>query len=736
MIPYPIDQTNPAPVAMSNEPPDNLFFEAIRTTNPFERNCISDPSQLGSDVPSIHEQAFERLLAGSNKAFAQRTATAVMLLGEAGVGKSHLLARLANQARKAGDCCCYLHNLRVRPEDIDRYILKCCISQLADDCRADFSETQLFRIVDQATRQAALAEKILKVKLNMLPDVCQRLTNQLDVDEQVFEIIFRLYYSARKLNESKSHSKRSQHQKTVALAIRWLKGDILERKEAELLGARAASTGDQVQMREDQILPALITMAKLALEANQKFIICFDQCDNMKPASLEGLCRFLHTLIDESSARNIFIVFAGVRAEIETLLKNNTITPPQADRLNAATPITLSRLKVTEARRLLEDRLGEFYHRYHELPAHLTPFSRDDTLFPLGNHWFEQIIANQVEVRPRDILRQAGDRWERIQNHLRQLGDSAWLQVWHNPGSSPQPILTDEDRQRIIDERIVAKVQEAESMRRLDPGQLPADSGNLLALVLELLHHCCQEQDRYSIQHVEAKPCDALLVTANLHNQPVMNYVKFLVTENKYSTAHRLRHTLNQTGERRMLVTDERVKLQRGARGQQHYDALMALGSNRFQHFELAFPDYARLDALIAVIGDAQSGDLEVELGPQEVTLITPEQVIACYHRRDLYRQHPLLKTFLTDRETPVRHTPFEPDEAQFRDFLTQRLTVLMGANLIELTKSYLGLHATDVPLDAALPTAREIALKMHREGIVCAKPWNNDLYLVVGKAQ
>jgi hypothetical protein len=734
MIPHPIDQAKTSPVAMPNETSETLFFEAIRSTNPFERNCVSDPSQLVSDVLSIHEQAFERLLAGSDKAFTKRTATALMVLGEAGVGKSHLLARLAKQARKAGDCFCYLHNLRVRPEDLDRYILKCCISQLADDRRAEFAKTQLFRIVDRAICQAALAERITAVKNKDFLTVCKRLMNRLGVDEEVFEIIFRFYYSARKLNESKSNRNHSMHQQIVALAIRWLKGDFLEREEAKLLGARSASTGDQVQMREDQILPALITMAKLALEASSKFIICFDQCDNMKPASLEGLCRFLHTLIDESSASNIFIVFAGVRAEIETLLKNNTITPPQADRLNAATPITLSRLKVTEARRVLEDRLTEFYGRDHGLPAHVAPFSHNDTLFPLGSHWFEEIVANQVEVRPRDILRQASDRWERIQNHLRQLGDAAWLQVWRDLGKSPQ--RTGEERQRGIDDRILAKVQEAESMRRLDPGQLPADSGNLLALVLELLNHCRQDQDRYSIQHIEAKPYDAIVLTANLRNQPVMNYVKFLVTENKTSTAARLRQTLDQTCERLMLVTDERVKLQRGAMGQKHYDMLTALGSNRFQHFELAFSDYARLDALIAVIGDAQSGDLEVELGPQEVTLITPEQVIACYHRHDLYRQHPLLKEFLTEGETPVRLDPPEPHEARFREFLTQRLSFLMGANLIELTKTYLRLHATEVTLDEALPKAREIALKMHQDGIVCAKPWNNDLYLVVGTAQ
>ena len=75
------------------------FFDQVRSTNPFTDNRVNAPSDEAVDVPSLHGQAFERLTGLALEALAARRGIGVMLWGEAGIGKSHLLSRLDRWAR-------------------------------------------------------------------------------------------------------------------------------------------------------------------------------------------------------------------------------------------------------------------------------------------------------------------------------------------------------------------------------------------------------------------------------------------------------------------------------------------------------------------------------------------------------------------------------------------------------------------------------------------------------------
>lgn len=66
--------------------------------NPFRSVIVSDPWQfLETDVSSIHESAFKRCLEAVATVRAQHQTTCLLVYGEAGSGKTHLLARLYAQ---------------------------------------------------------------------------------------------------------------------------------------------------------------------------------------------------------------------------------------------------------------------------------------------------------------------------------------------------------------------------------------------------------------------------------------------------------------------------------------------------------------------------------------------------------------------------------------------------------------------------------------------------------------
>ena len=67
----------------------------VLASNPFTDNRVNAPSARDIDVETVHQQAFERLTALAREAHDERRGLGAMLWGEAGIGKSHLLARLA-----------------------------------------------------------------------------------------------------------------------------------------------------------------------------------------------------------------------------------------------------------------------------------------------------------------------------------------------------------------------------------------------------------------------------------------------------------------------------------------------------------------------------------------------------------------------------------------------------------------------------------------------------------------
>jgi hypothetical protein len=110
--------------------------------------------------------------------------------------------------------------------------------------------------------------------------------------------------------------------------------------------------------------------------------------------------------------------------------------------------------------------------------------------------------------------------------------------------------------------------------------------------------------------------------------------------------------------DRAVLVTDTRVGLNLGERGQEYFDDLRERGSHRFQRIDLPFREYAELEALQRVVGMARSRDLEIEIGPGQARAVSEREVIEAQHRAGRYLASNLLRAVLDWSVEPASEPP------------------------------------------------------------------------------
>jgi hypothetical protein len=131
------------------------FFARVAASNPFTDNRSSGPTAGDIDVPDIHAKQFERLVALAREGHEERRGLGAVLWGEAGIGKSHLLARFARWAdQEKHGCLVYLHNLQARPDHLPRSLLKAVLSILTRGQVDHFRATMLYRLANGLMREA------------------------------------------------------------------------------------------------------------------------------------------------------------------------------------------------------------------------------------------------------------------------------------------------------------------------------------------------------------------------------------------------------------------------------------------------------------------------------------------------------------------------------------------------------------------------------------------------------
>jgi hypothetical protein len=752
---------SPAPKAKPTEgarraaPGLDDFLAAVRDTNPFAANRVTEPSPYDVDVPAIHGSGSDRLVALSGQASRQKSGVGVALLGGAGVGKSHLLSRLyrwANGPAEGGGpraCYAYVHNVLADPERLPRFLLKCVVSRLSEGGRGTLHQTPLYRFVDRAIRHAledagVKADRI-EDKIKEGVEAYRAHFGKIAENLVPYNVLFQFWRLARP-EKADEPGRRNR----ALSALGWLSGDEIDPIFAAGLGFKVDGN-EPVMLRDDQdVEQVLLALTQLARVSRQPFVLCIDQVENLEADKLKPLARFLHTLLDH--AANLLVITSGVKQTLLAYVEEGVIPEAAWDRI-AQHKVDLKRVPKQDARKILEARLERFHEPFlevDEVRRHL----REDTLFPLGRAWLEKQLGDGIDFRPRDVLTWARDAWDESQAKVARGGGEAWLKGWpgdgeETDGGGKSPDLTREEIEGAIDGAVHRKMTEQIAQHHLLPGSLPPDAGNLAGLVESLLGQCQGDGLPYTFRRVERMkkkagklpPYDLLVREQREHDGREVTTGVLFVTNVGLSATAALRRLLedDKPPDHRLLVTDhERRPLKVGAQGVEYFRDLAKLGCERFEHLKIDFEQYAALDALRDVVGMARSGDLEIEAPPGTPRPVSEAEVIASHHRKDRYRHHPLLRPLLTEdppQVEPETRKVVQLDEKDVRQYVMAQLAWMMGSTAQAIAKGYVGAKkGPKVTLEDAWSQVKAIVERMHAEGLVHATPQDDDLFLLLRK--
>ncbi len=117
---------------------------------------------------------------------------------------------------------------------------------------------------------------------------------------------------------------------------------------------------------------------------------------------------------------------------------------------------------------------------------------------------------------------------------------------------------------------------------------------------------------------------------------------------------------------------------------------------------------------------------------------VSEAEVIASHHRKDRFRQHPLLRPLLTEEPAPkqkVDSTSFHIEVERVRQYIMAQLAWRMGSTAQALARGFVEeMPDPRATPDEAWAQLKVIAGAMHAEGLLHATPHDNDLFLLLRK--
>lgn len=348
--------------------------------NPFRSVIVSDPWQSPeSDVTAVHRAAFERCRAALAAVRSNQRTTSVLVHGDAGSGKTHLLARLhAHIVKEAeADGPGGLQEaifVSVRLQTGARMIWRHLRDRFASDLlrQAGGGSSQLERLLLHHLTGNGLIEgdgaawlKLKKEETAGTNAPCHEL-------EKVFDRIDAAGRLSHNLRAALGHLLLGRHR---GLAGAWLRGESLPEaaiRRLEIIGGR-----DDDEDLEEQARRVTLALSSLATP-ELPIIFCFDQIEALQahPQDSAGLFAFgqmISALHDETG--NALLISCSQTAFRDTL--SRFVRRADQDRLGEFAIVPLEPLTWEEAAQVIRARMDAL-PGLAELRA-----TRHDPLWPL-----------------------------------------------------------------------------------------------------------------------------------------------------------------------------------------------------------------------------------------------------------------------------------------------------------------------------------------------------------------
>jgi hypothetical protein len=720
---------------MSQEPTFERFLDAVRGTNPFKSFRITDPDADEPTVESIHQAAFAKLVRVVNDAAKTPTSVGVLLIGAPGVGKSHMLARLFQWAREDRATVVYLHNILASPERMLRYVLSATVSELVG--RSGYAQSRLYAILNRAlTKTGAMkgfkpGTKGVEVRREAL----HHLGRDLDQRGDVIPVLnaFLAGTTLGSLGDAAAEER-------ARASVLWLSGEALDPDEAELIDLPRSAEGSTLA-DDAAVAHVLDVVSRLCALAELPLVLCLDQVDNLPKDTVEALTSYAHALLDKT--KNLVLIVSGVKQSMLAMRTEQVIPAASWDRIAERT-LELHMISPDEARAILERRLDATLAGFQEHGVlEVIAARKKDGLFPLGGAWLKERLGSVVELRPRDVILWARDRWEAQQEQLEAVGGRRWIDEWQ--ADSREKKQPDVPLAELVDAEVKKKLVEGVQRRELSRASLPPDADNLANLTYRLLAEVKGHTgytlvgiDRVAAKKRAPAPAYQLVATEKRADGVlVTSGVTFLCAPNGKGVWAPLSRVADdeQPPDHRILVTDdERRPLKLGGAGKAAYDKLCKAGRERFLHIRLAFPGHAELDSLVGLLGAARSQDLEVEHPRGQYRKVTEAEVVASFHRQSLLLAHPVLRELLTE-EAVIDGNHKLPegtwDLQRTREHIMAELSWRMGLMAKELAQIFaMRQKLADGRFAGLWAHVKKAVQTLHAEGKIHATAQDDDIFV------
>jgi hypothetical protein len=600
----------------------------ISISNPFRSAIVADPWHWDViDVPEIHKDAFDLCRHALEHVRLHHQSTSVLLYGEAGSGKTHLLARL--QAYLAG----LLTNYGVAPPAVFVSVrLQTSPQMIWRYLRNRFGEDLLRPTLDGRSQ----LERILLPRLGAIyPEIgeprvwIERLQSQArshpQAVEEMAEALDRLDQQAllndRDLVTVLGHLLLGLHRRD---ARAWLRGESLPEAALSRLGVNTA----QDDAPEERSRRLVLSLTRLT-GSDIPLVFCFDQVEALQshPDDIAGLLKFGQMASDlHDSTRNVLIISCILTQFFLRL--DQLLISSDRDRLVEFGARLLSPLIPQQAERLVEARLNANTELCRLRPVGAGRF------WPLHQSDIDEAMRQKKDT-PRALLSFCAEKFEA---------------VWRPELFETKPPVAD-----FLFQNVEERLEAATATATTDQTDQILTHG--LPLLLRLV------DPRWELK-ATTRFRDADLVFESEHGRINVVLCNHRNMTSLASLLRRIREQVKeqvleeQTREKFILIRDARLPIGTHAKKtREHREQLLAQG---FHWITASAEMIAALDALRGLLSDAKAGDLSN--GGESITPASVQEWLSANLDARLGPLRELLDTLLPEIPVPPDPNAIEDD--------------------------------------------------------------------------
>ncbi len=366
--------------------------------NPFRDTIVSDPWRpSATDVPEIHADVFQKCCLALEEVRSKGISSSVLIHGEAGSGKTHLLARLrlhckGVEARAVDpiqpETVFVAVRLQTGPQRLWRHLRRSFVEDLLRE--VDGETSQLERILLRRLgeiRQADAGAAGLKKTLDELFD---RLSEELQLSRDLCTVLGHLMVG-RHLRDARA----------------WLMGDPLPESALSTLDLASSPDDDDL---EDQAQRVVLDLCRLA-GPKIPVVLCFDQIEALlvDPADQTPFAVLGQVIMKLFNETNNLLLISCVQSTFVHHLKLDqpgSVSTPAAARM-AVHQTSLSPLRWDDAMRLIRARLSA------DSGLASLRESRAQTMWPLDEGELKQAVGARG-CTPRKILSICAEKFDAV----------------------------------------------------------------------------------------------------------------------------------------------------------------------------------------------------------------------------------------------------------------------------------------------------------------------------------